>query len=465
MATKPVISTPPKGIAIVLLVGPSIIWASEYIGSGEVIVATRTGAILGASILWAVVIGVALKFWIGMSGARYTVCTGEGMIDMFDRIPGPKHWAVWIVLVSNLIAGTLSIGSVATAAAVFISSIIPVSPVAGGWIVTIFAFLVAWSGEFKVLKIVMSIMILLIILGVFYVCVQVIPAMPGFLKNILPQKPGLAEWVIRGGITDNPWKEILPLLGWGAGGFASQVWYSYWVMGAGFGAAKENHYGAPADLNGLKNYTPDDARKIKGWCRVVYADSTFAMILGVLVTSGFLIAGAGVLGPRQIAPDGNQVAFQLSTILSSQWGKAGGILFMVGGTAALISTNIGQLAGWPRLLADSFRICIPGFSRRFRWKTQFRMFLILFFLTNMIIIYTLGYQPVTLIKFSAIFEGVLLTPFQAVCVLFALYFVLPKLYKPEVAKILRPHWIFSAGLIIAFLFFGYFCFYQIPKII
>ena len=48
------ISVPPKGLAILAMVGPSFIWCAEYIGSGEVILATRTGAILGNPILWAV---------------------------------------------------------------------------------------------------------------------------------------------------------------------------------------------------------------------------------------------------------------------------------------------------------------------------------------------------------------------------------------------------------------------------
>ncbi len=36
----------PKGLAILAMIGPSMVWAAEYIGSGEVIVATRTGAVL-----------------------------------------------------------------------------------------------------------------------------------------------------------------------------------------------------------------------------------------------------------------------------------------------------------------------------------------------------------------------------------------------------------------------------------
>ncbi|KPK86457.1 MAG: hypothetical protein AMS27_04970 [Bacteroides sp. SM23_62_1] len=465
MTDKPTISTPPRGLAILLLVGPSIVWASEYIGSGEVILATRTGAILGYGVMWAVIIGIFLKFWIGMSGARYTVCTGEGMIDMFDRMPGPKHWAVWIVLVAQFVAGTISIGSVAAAGGTFLSSLVPISPAAGGWIVTIFAFLVAWSGEFRWLKITMSILILVVIIGVFYVCAHVLPSFSEFLKGIIPHKPGLPEWVIRKSVIDNPWKEILPLLGWGAGGFASQVWYSYWVMGAGYGAARKNQWGIPAQTSVLRSFNKDDAQKLKGWCRMVYTDSSLAMIIGILVTLGFLIAGAGILGPREIAPDGNQVAFQLSAIFSSRWGKLGGTLFMIGGTAALLSTSSGQLAGWPRLIADTFRICIPGFNKRFRWKTQFRIFLCYFFITNMVIIYSLGYQPVVLVKFSAMLDGLLLTPLQAICILIALYFVQPKFFHPDVARMLKPHWIFAAGLIIASLFFGYFCVYQIPNVL
>ena len=58
------VKKPPIGLAVFAMVGPSIVWAAEYIGSGEVILATRTGAILGTAVLWAIVIGIFLKFWI-----------------------------------------------------------------------------------------------------------------------------------------------------------------------------------------------------------------------------------------------------------------------------------------------------------------------------------------------------------------------------------------------------------------
>ena len=168
-------------------------------------------------------------------------------------------------------------------------------------------------------------------------------------------------------------------------------------MGAGYGMTQKNQYGQPADTDLLKKMDVSSAQKIKGWFHVVYADASLAMIIGVVITCGFVLAGAGVLGPRHLAPEGPKLAIDLSNIFASKWGKLGGLLFMLGGTAALISTQIGQLAGWPRLLADSFRICIPRFGR-IPWKNQYRGFLLFFFFTNMIIVFTLGLKPVALIK-------------------------------------------------------------------
>lgn len=456
-----IIKKPPKGLAIFALVGPSIIWCAEYIGSGEVILATRTGAILGTGVLWAIVVGIFLKYWIGMSGARYTVCTGEGMIDMFDRIPGPSHWVVWIVLVVQFVGATLSIGSIATAAGIFVNSIVPIGVSLSGWLVAFFAVAVAWSGVFNVLKIVMSIFVLIIVLGVLYIAVRVFP---GFSELLSFHTSPVPDWAIAKGISDNPWDEILPLIGWGAGGFASQVWYTYWVMGAGYGAAAGRGYGKPADVSTLKKMNRNSAERIKGWCRVLYVDATLAVIIGIVVTGAFLIAGTG-LGAEQIAPKGAKMAVELSTIFSSRWGRIGGFIFMLSGAAALISTQTGQLAGWPRLLADSFRICMPGFAKKLSWKTQFRLFLLFFLCTNMVIVFAMKMEPVRLIRLSAILDGILLTSLQAICVAIGLFVVMPKILSKEAFKTLKPSWIFAAGLIIAFLVFAYFCVFQIPPTI
>lgn len=456
--------TPPKGLAILAMLGPSMVWCAEYIGSGEVILATRTGAILGTSVLWAVVIGIFLKYWIGMSGGRYTVCTGEGMIDMFARIPGPAHWVVWIVLAVQFIAAIMSIGSLTVSAGAFIHSMIPIGPHwVAGWAVALFALMVVWSGIFDVLKIVMSIFVLIIILGVIYVAIHVLPGFQVLLENLRLPVPSVPAWALDlQGVSSNPWNEVLPLIGWGAGGFASQVFYSYWVLGANYGAGAGRGYGRPADLPMLKNMETVEARKIKGWCKVLYMDATLAFVIGITATCAFLIAGAGILGPSHMAPQGKEVAFTLSNIFAQNWGSIGALLFKLAGAAALTSTLIGILAGWPRMLADAFRICIPGFNQKFTWKVQFRLFLLFFLATNIAIVYWLGEMPVFMVRLSAVVDGILLTPLQAIWVAVGLFVVMPKLLSRQAYQILKPGRIFAIGLLAAFLVFGYFCVFHLP---
>ena len=450
------IKTPPAGLAILLIVGPSLVWCSEFIGSGEVILATRSGAILGTGILWAVALGVFFKFWIGMSGARYTVATGEGMIDMISRIPGPRNWGVWIVMVAQLFGAIFAIGSLANAAGVFLSNLIPVDPKICGWGVAFFALLISWSGEFRILKVIMSTLVFIVIFGVIYVSFYVFPGWKEILSGLVPGASVVPEWALDKGVDSNPWKEILPLMGWAAGGFASQVWYSYWVMGAGYGMTKKNTYGISADIELLKSIDVKEARKIKGWFNIIYTDASVAMIIGIVITGCFIIAGAGVLGPMHMAPEGPGLAVDLSNIFASKWGKPGGFLFMLGGTAALIATQVGQQSGWPRLLADSFRICFPRFGR-LPWKRQYRGFLLFFFITNMTIVFTLGLKPVALLKAGAILDGLLLTPLQALWVFAGIFIVQKRLFSKEASEILKPHWIFGLMLFLAFGVFTFFC--------
>jgi len=459
------LKTPPTGLAVLAVVGPSMIWCAEYIGSGEVILSPRAGSILGIGVLWVVVTTIFLKCWVGMSGARYTACTGEGMIDMFDRMPGPRHWAVWIVLVVQFAAGALSTGALATASGSFVGQLIHADPKYCGWVVAFIALGIAWTGGFNVLKMVMSAFVLLIILGAVYSALHVFPGFAALLEGMRFHVPPVPDWAARQGINSNPWKEMLPLTGWAAGGFASQVWYTYWVIGANYGMTAGRGYGKPADVSVLKSLTRASAEKVKGWCRVTYTDASIALVIGLVVTSSFLIAGAGVLRPAELIPQAKTAAVTLSQIFAKQWGTIGGYVYLVAGSAALVSTLLGQLAGWPRLLADCFRICIPVVQRRVPWKKQFRFFLVLFFCTNMVIVYALGKEPVSVIQVAAIMDGVLLTALQAICVAVGLYYVLPRILSKEAHAVLKPSWIFGVLLAVTALLFGYLCIVQIPPIV
>jgi hypothetical protein len=229
------------------------------------------------------------------------------------------------------------------------------------------------------------------------------------------------------------------------------------VLGAGYGAAEGRGWGQPADVDALRRMPRATAEKLAGWCRVVYTDATIALVIGVVVTSAFVLSGAGVLRPLQLVPkgDGVQMAGTIASIFSSRWGAIGGTLFLVAAVAALVGTLLGQLAGWPRLLADAFRLAIPAVHRHLQWKVQFRLFLVLFFCTNMVIVYVMQENPIGIVQTAAVLDGILLTALQALWVGVGLYVVLPRLLSKEAWEVLRPSPVFGVGLGAGAVVFGW----------
>ena len=458
------IAAPPRGWMLLLAIGPGLVWCGEYIGSGEVILSTRSGAIFGVAILWVPVMAIFTKFWIGLAGAHYTVTTGEGMIDMLGRAPGPRNWVIWPVFVGQVCSGMISTAAVASAAGAFAGYFIPgVNPIIFAALAVLMVIAVVWSGVFGPLKQIMSILVLAIIAGTVAVAFTTWPGLGTVLHGVfgftMPETPA---WALKPGASTSPWREIMPLLGWAAGGFASQVWYTYWVIGAGYGMTNNRGYGKPLDEAQLAALGEEDIRDIRGWRRAVTVDASTAVLLGILVTMAFMIAGAGVLGPKQLAPDGAEVAFQLSHIFGEQWGKLGANLFVIAGLAAMLSTMMGQFAGWPRLLADCTRLLFPA-SQRWEWKHQFRAFLLLIAFSNMLIIFFQGHQPVLLVQTGAILDGLLLTPLQAIIVGWVLYKVMPKFFREELRHLVKPSPVIAVGLAAAFVLFSFVCVFKLSE--
>ena len=447
---------------LLLALGPGLMWCGEYIGSGEVILSTRSGAIFGVAVLWVPVLAIFAKFWIGLAGAHYTVSTGEGMIDMLGRMPGPRNWVIWPVFVGQICSSMISTAALASAAGAFAAYFVPsVNQTLFGWLAVILVIGVVWWGVFGPLKQIMSLLVLVIIVGTVAVALATWPGFSAMVHGLfgfsLPETP---EWARGAADSPSPWKEILPLLGWAAGGFASQVWYTYWVLGAGYGMAKNRGYGKPADEAALRALDAEDVGRIRDWRRLVTLDASTALVLGIVVTMAFMIAGAGVLGPKQLAPEGSEVALQLSHLFSERWGAFGAALFVLAGLAAMLSTMMGQFAGWPRLLADCARLLFPAVNR-YSWPVQFRTALLIIAASNMLIVYTMGLKPVVLVQTGAILDGLLLTPLQALVVGWVLYKVMPRLFPEEHRAAVKASPVLGVGLALAFVMFGFVCVFKL----
>jgi Mn2+/Fe2+ NRAMP family transporter len=86
---------PPRGRGRLAWLGPAFLWMLSAVGSGELLFTPRVAALYGYALLWAMLAAVALKWFVNREVGRYTVCTGETIVEGFARVPGPRNWAVW----------------------------------------------------------------------------------------------------------------------------------------------------------------------------------------------------------------------------------------------------------------------------------------------------------------------------------------------------------------------------------
>ncbi len=119
------ISTPPRGFARARELGPGFLWMVSAAGSGELLFTPRVAAQYGYALLWALLAAVALKWFINREVGRFAVCTGVPVLEGFKRLPGPKNWAVWLIVVPQLVVAAASIAGLAASAATALILVLP----------------------------------------------------------------------------------------------------------------------------------------------------------------------------------------------------------------------------------------------------------------------------------------------------------------------------------------------------
>ena len=82
---------PPQGLRATLRhVGPGMILAGSVVGSGELIVTTKLGAVAGFTLLWFVIFSCLVKVVVQTELARHTIASGQTFLRVFNALPGPS---------------------------------------------------------------------------------------------------------------------------------------------------------------------------------------------------------------------------------------------------------------------------------------------------------------------------------------------------------------------------------------
>jgi Mn2+/Fe2+ NRAMP family transporter len=409
------IKNPPKTWKEKLkIVGPGLVWAAAAIGSGELIISSKVGAEYGYLFLWAIWIGIFLKYFIQRGILDLTVLSGKPVVELWHKQKFGKlfsiYWLLFFIVTATGVAGLLGLTASIT------HTILPFASV-NVWaaLIVLLVIGIAYTQKYKSFE-----KIMLILCGILLI---------GALGAVILAQPSPAE-IIKWGIpTTIPAALIfLSLLGWGAGsGPDLMIPYSWWVAEKGYHKLKVS-----SDKPLMENKDKGSIEKIKAWLNVAKIDTMFGYITAGIVASLFMIAGAAILKPRGLVIGGLDVLTKIAEIFTSTYGAWVFIPFLIGAWAAIFSTTLGVFDGGRVAIAHlsrklAKREMVP--TEKIRTNSWYRTTLILFSLVPLIMFY--GFQrPVTLVIIAGVVSAISM-PLLAFLVYTSLVKQVPKEFRPN----------------------------------
>jgi Mn2+/Fe2+ NRAMP family transporter len=345
-----------------------MVLAALAIGSGELVLTPRSGAQYGFALLWVPTLTIIYKAAFSEALARLTIASGNDVFAAFDRLPGPRHWAQYfIIIVFSL--DMIGYGGIALAGGSALTGLFP------GFDIRIGALLAAalvpillYTGSYPFFEKVVIAMCAVLLAGVIYTLFQI--PLPGgqIARGLVPKVPAGSVSTIMG------------LMGWvGAG--TTTLLYSTWINEK-IGKAR-------------------DEKDYRRWLSTMRIDCVVSYALMLGISFAFLAMGVATLHAEGIVPEKRQIMSTLSKMLGSI--PRGRETFLIVGFFAMFSTVISCMDGKSRAIASM----LAGFSPRFADRLKGYRIVMATYLAVMAVTILLGdSQPAAVINTIASMNAV-----------------------------------------------------------
>ncbi len=200
-------------------VGPGILFAGAAIGVSHLVQSTRAGAGWGFGLLWAVVLAMACKYPFIEAGHRYTVATGESLLDGYLRL---GRWALGLFMVVVVGSAFITMAAVTVVTAGLGGALLgldwPLTALSAAVLGA--ALVICGVGRYGLLDLVMKVMVLVLAaLTLVAVIVAVAHGPAG-----APDYRAPTMWSAAG-LTF-----LLALMGWMPTPLDVAVWPSLWIL-------------------------------------------------------------------------------------------------------------------------------------------------------------------------------------------------------------------------------------------
>jgi Mn2+/Fe2+ NRAMP family transporter len=313
--------------------GPGIVWMALAQGSGELIWWPYLCAKYGLGFLVLLTPACLVQYPVTYAIGRYSALTGESVWRGFARV----HPAFCLVLWVLMTVAFLWFGAFASAGGTALARLVAWPPLddrgrALFWAsATIAVF--AWAllrGErtYALIEKVMWLVAVVTVLGLLASVTrpEIRGAWPEFLRALVVPAP-----LHRPFDAADADRVLTALTFAGLGGFWT-LFYSYWVLGKGMGAARD-------EIDGTGGVPPrEDAALARRWSRALVVDAGIGIVGNWLTTLMTCFLAFAILLPGGVVPDEWRIASEQARFFELAWGTVGRAVFLVVAAAFLCDT-------------------------------------------------------------------------------------------------------------------------------
>lgn len=389
------------------LIGPGLLVAATGVGAGDLVAALVAGSRYGLNFVWAIVLGVAVKFALNEGVGRYHLATDETLLDGIDSL---GRWAtaffggytvVWGFVYGAAVAASCSLAATALLPEVPFWVYIVVHPILGCVLVLL--------NRYETFENIISVFVALMFVSVIGSAVLVLPHLGDIIGTGIPALP-------EGSVV-----YALGLVG-GAGGTITMASYGYWLA--------EKEWDSPRHIHTMR-LDASSAYVITG---------IFSLALIVMSAALLYGTGASVSGEEGLIVLANNLGSELHPLLRSG--------FVIGFWAASFTSLLGVWHGVSYLFADFAETVAtdstnPMDEAALR-RTKWYKFYVLWLTFPPMLLYFFGRPVYLIVLYGAL--GAVFMPFLAIILLLLLN-------SDEAQAGERNHWLSNVMLVVSALLF------------
>ncbi len=337
--------------------GPGAVIASLTIGVGELVFASRGGAIFGYRLLLYFVLVLLLKWVLVFASARHIVLTGAHPFQRAMEMPGPRGWFPMVLFLLALPCFPIWVCFHAGTLGTLISELAGTRTTLGGsayllWGMGILGAVLwlCFKGGYQALeKIQLAIVLLMlgaVVLALFFVRVDWL----AFAKGVfMPQSLQYPAWVnAYPEIASRPvWVELATYVGVIGGSSYDYLAYVSYLRDKQWGRAGMR-VTPSAELD---SFSPEARRATWQWLRAPLIDCTLSFLAVLIFMAVFVALGTAVLGPQHKVPAGmNLLSLQAEFVTGVHpWLK---YIYFSGAFLAVLGTLYGTIEVAPTVLRE-----------------------------------------------------------------------------------------------------------------